>query len=189
MFTFAAENSKTCEAVRARTKNKDKERESRYRKIFEEYYPELLVMARGRANDDAEDILQNVFIKYYEKMNEVRDAKSWLYGSVRLELKNYIRKNAKTVNVENIEVYEDIYQDDAFNDLRFTLDSIIDSVPIKETDRALFEMLALRGFSFKEAAEECGYTVRQARYHYSSVKKEIRDALKRRGISKVDDLL
>jgi DNA-directed RNA polymerase specialized sigma24 family protein len=80
----------------------------RYSEIFSLYYPTVMnaVYSRVSRMEDAEDIVQNVFIRYYEKMNEVLDARSWLLGALRFEVMNYYQKKSGG----------DAHMDDIFRD-------------------------------------------------------------------------
>ena len=44
--------------------------------------------------EDAEDICHEIFVSYYRKFDEVRDARSWLFGAMKFCISNYYRKKA-----------------------------------------------------------------------------------------------
>jgi RNA polymerase sigma-70 factor (ECF subfamily) len=167
------------------------EKEIFYNEIFVKYYSIVLseVHKYVDSEDDAEDIVQNVFIKYYEKMDEVLIAKSWLYGAARFEVKNYYRKKDrnKTMDINIVcESAECLYQDSML-DARLVLGDVIDSM--EKDDQKMFDMIAVRRLTFKEMANTFGYSARQVRYRYSAVEKEILDILRKHGIYKLDDIL
>ncbi len=158
------------------------------------YYPLVYstVYARVGSFEDAEDLCQDIFVKYYEKLTTIEDKRKWLNGAIRLELMNYFRK--KKYNQEDI---DNLINDasltyiNGFRDLRIILEEIINSIEIydDESERVLFELIAVKGFSYEEAGGQLGYSKRQARYRYNRVNEKILDYLAKKGIRNLEDLL
>jgi RNA polymerase sigma-70 factor (ECF subfamily) len=82
-------------------------------KIYKQFNSELLgyVKSKVRSKEDAEDILQNVFIKIssnLEKLNEEVKLKNWLFTITRNAIIDYYRTKAK---VKQVTVAGDIEND------------------------------------------------------------------------------
>jgi len=165
-----------------------------FAEVFNELYPLVFSTVYGRVNniDDAEDICQEVFIHFYQKQDEIEDSRKWLYGALRLEVLSYYRKK-KGAQVS----LDDVFQDESlsfFNgarDVRLILEDALnhDGNYRDSMERSLFELIALKKFTYDEAASELGFTRRQARYKYGVIVKRILDYLSKKGITDLEDIL
>ena len=82
---------------------------SAFEALFRQYYPSMCVIA-GKlvANREvAEDIVQDVFIRLWEKKAEydkIPDFRTFLYVAVRNLCYNYLRDKKKTIDFSQIEL-------------------------------------------------------------------------------------
>ena len=87
-------------------------------KRYEEKLLRYIIRISGVRTEDAEDILQNVFIKVYKNLNDFDvDLKfsSWIYRITHNETISYFRKSnsrPKTLDSEASEVFVNIIKDD-----------------------------------------------------------------------------
>ena len=58
-----------------------------------------------------------------------------------------------------------------------------------DTDRTLFDLIAVYTYSYTEAGKELGLTKRQVEYKYTQIVMKIKDHLKKKGINNLEDLL
>ncbi len=158
------------------------------------YYPVVFstVYSKTGSIDDTEDLCQVIFMTYYQKIDTVEDKKKWLNGAIRLELFNYFRR--KKYDQEDIDTLlddENLTHINGFRDLRIILEEAINSREIydDESERVLFELIAVKRFTYEEAGSQLGYSRRQARYRYNRVNEKIMDYLARKGIRNLEDLL
>jgi RNA polymerase sigma-70 factor (ECF subfamily) len=84
--------------------------------IYKQFHQELLgyLKSKIRSKEDAEDILQNVFIKVssnVDKLEEKIKLKSWLFTITRNAVIDYYRVNAKKRTVSG-EIDEDVFASD-----------------------------------------------------------------------------
>jgi RNA polymerase sigma-70 factor (ECF subfamily) len=166
-------------------------KDRRYSELFSLYYPTVLNAVYGRVGviEDAEDIVQNVFIRYYEKMDEVLDARAWLLGALRLEVMNhYQKKSGGDADIEDIFRDQSKAFTNGFRDSRIILEKAINGIR-EEESRMIFHMVAIQNYSFTETAETMGYSVRQIRYRYHNIVATILDDLRHQGIGSIEDLL
>jgi RNA polymerase sigma-70 factor, ECF subfamily len=142
--------------------------------------------------DDAEDLCQELFIKLYDKLDEIENKRKWLYGAMRLEVMAFFRKK-KPGAVDIDDVFDDASLTfvNGFRDTRIMIqDAIEDMDTFKdETDRALFDLVAVKNFSYEEAGSQIGLSRRQVRYRYGLIVDRLVDYFRKRGINGLEDLL
>lgn len=140
--------------------------------------------------DDTDDLTQEVFMHFYSKMYEIENKRSWLFGTINNVLMNYYRKKKKFSSDEDIEHYlSDVSLTfvNGFRDTRIIIDEAVGSLP--DSDRVLFDLIAVQNLTYDLAARHMGLTKRQVEYRYSLIVKAIRGYLNNKGISNIEDLL
>jgi RNA polymerase sigma-70 factor (ECF subfamily) len=100
--------------------------------IYKEFHSELLryVKSKVRSREDAEDILQNVFIKISSNLNKLTEdvkIKSWLFTITRNTIIDYYRTNA---NKKKVAIGEQLFESD-------------DPDPTKGLDQCINSMISL----------------------------------------------
>lgn len=142
--------------------------------------------------ETAKDLCQEVFIKLYEKFDEIESPRKWLFGALRLTVLEYYRKT-KNKNLNIDDVFNDVSLTfvNGFRDARIIIAEAIESSGnfADETERALFDMIAVSNLSYPEAGKQLDLTVRQVEYRYGKVVERILDFLKKKGIDNIGDLL
>ena len=106
-----------------------------------------------------EDIIQNVFLKFYEKYDEIRNMESvnyWLFKSARNEYYNFYRKNKR--NVELNEEIEDQKGSDFelenyvdLKDFKQLVKNELEKIPVEQKEVYLLKEFG--GLSYKEISE------------------------------------
>lgn len=96
-FTAEEEPKQTDEQIIIRVLNEDP---GFYEEIVLRYKGKLLLYLRHLigANDEAEDLLQNVFVKVFEHLDEfdtTRKFSSWIYRIAHNEAVNYLKKKSR----------------------------------------------------------------------------------------------
>ncbi len=132
-------------------------------------------------NDEAQDILQDAFIKIFNKLPSYKQTGS-LEGWIRRIIVNtaldHIRKNKKFLN--NVEVDSVTYLLEGESFIIESLNAkdllkIIHKLP--EGYRMVFNLFAIEGYSHKEIAELLGVTVSTSKSQYSRARKMLREFL------------
>jgi len=147
-----------------------------FRKLFELYKtPVHNFVARmiGR-HEDAEDVVQEVFVKLYHKLGTLREPRyftTWLFSIAKNEAINYARKHRRkemqsleAITPEGEESHAALAHDDApeaehamiAREREELLQAALDAVP--EVNRAAFILGVLEEYSYKEVAEMLGCT-------------------------------
>ncbi|MGH7492981.1 MAG: RNA polymerase sigma factor [bacterium] len=143
-----------------------------FRKLFELYKtPVYNFVARMIGQpQDAEDVVQEVFVKLYYKLASLRETRyftTWLFSIAKHEAFNYTRKHRKrkwqalpdSDEIHAQEVMVPVHQhnperDIADRELDDLLQTALNAVP--EVNRAAFILGVLEEYSYKEVAEMLG---------------------------------
>ncbi|MFD1064217.1 RNA polymerase sigma factor [Winogradskyella litorisediminis] len=112
------------------------------------------------SHDDADDVLQNTFIKIFRNIDKFKgDSKlfSWMYRIATNESITLINKNAKRLQISNEEVQDkainnlaaDVYFEG--NEIQIKLQKAISTLPEKQ--KLVFNMKYFDDLKYKEIAE------------------------------------
>lgn len=113
----------------------------------------------------AEDITQNIFMKFFESLDYIKDLQSaefWLFKTARNEVYHVYRKKKIHVDqygvddIENIEVESDDSPQDSLEqkDLKQIIDNQLDKMPAEQKEVYLLKEYG--GFSYYEIAMMLG---------------------------------
>lgn len=152
--------------------------------IWKEYHDQLLNFIRKRVKEqsDADDILQEVFIKILSKIDSLKDSdklKNWLYQITRNAITDYYRQQQKEKNTEPFQGQdmEDPEGNSSMKAAESWIGLYIDGLPEKYRDAVV--MSELKGQSITEIAQELNisYTNARARVHRGrlALKKNLTD--------------
>ena len=160
-----------------------KSREAAFRELLHLYKERLYWHIRKIviSHDDADDVLQNTFIKVYRNIDKFKgDSKlfSWMYRIATNESITHINKNAKRLRITDQE-----YQDNAINNLKadvyfegdeiqLKLQEAIATLPQKQ--QLVFNMKYFEDIKYKDMAKilETSEGALKASYHIAVKKIE-----------------
>lgn len=166
----------------------------RFTEAYYQYYPIVFNAVYVKVNDidDTEDICQEVFIRFYNKIDEIENYKQWLYGTLKLVVFEYYRRKSSL----------DLNIDDVFNDVALTfvngmresrmlISETIDQIEnqLDNEELVIFRMIAFYNYTYKETAKHTGMTLRKVEYRYSRIAAMIMDHLRKKGIKDLGELL
>ncbi len=151
------------------------------KQIFEEYHAKLLgfIGARVGNPDDAEDILQETFLKIHSRINTLKEdtkIQSWIYSITRNTIIDYYRthKSAKelpeSLSKPDPEPYEENRQEMADWFL-----PLIKTLPPQFKQPLLLS--EIDGLSQKEVAEKAGLSLSATKSRIQRGRKVIKDTL------------
>lgn len=161
---------------------------------YSNYFPIVLssIYSKVGNKEDASDIAQEVFLRLFQKFDNVENVRRWLFTALKLVIKEFYRKkNMNEVDIDNF--FNDISLTfvNGFRDTRIIISEAIESMDHfkDEKERILFDLIAVNNFSYSQAAVQLGMTRRQVVYKYNQIANSIIDYLRSRGIKDVEDLL
>ncbi len=152
-----------------------------FRALFDRHHKDLLffVCDKLRDSEASEDIVQEVFIKIWERRNlldENRSIKSLLY-TIALHLSlNYIRDSKKTESLsehhEEIFFSKSVQHDMESDEFKEILLKAIERLPAHP--RIIFKMSRMEELSYKEIAERLSISVKTVESHIGKALKILR---------------
>lgn len=156
-----------------------------YRRLFDLRYNELVIFANRMLNDQdlARSIVQDVFVMFYEKRNEINihtSLKALLYQSVRNRCLNYIKREKMTR-----EHHKYLFLSGAgmaepsqtleFKELEKIINNTIEALP--NQCRRIFIMSRHEGQSNQEIATKLSISKRTVETQISKALKRLRESL------------
>lgn len=131
-----------------------------FNELWEQYNDHIrnFVQDKTRFHPDAEDIVQNVFVKAYRSIGDVRDdrkIRAWLFQIARNSIIDHFRKVKRTEELQDQYSIEDRYEEqDPAKEAVIGLKNVILQMPDKY--REALELSELKGLSQKELSEKLG---------------------------------
>lgn len=113
-----------------------------------------------KSHDDADDVLQNTFIKVYKNIHNFKgDSKlySWMYRIATNESITHINRNKKRLNISNSEIHDhmvnslkaDVYFEG--DEIQFKLQQAIATLPEKQ--QLVFNMKYFQDVKYRDMSE------------------------------------
>lgn len=153
------------------------------RMIFDKYYRSLCVYALKYvpALEDAEDIVQNVFVTFWENKKGSRfegSLRAYLFGAVaKASLKLLDKYNR--FRFDDIEEHVNLfleevafYEEEELDILKKKIESEIMQLP--EKSREVFKAIVLENLTYKQVAERYHISVNTVKTHYSNALRQLR---------------
>ncbi|WP_299276133.1 RNA polymerase sigma factor [uncultured Psychroserpens sp.] len=137
-------------------------KEAAFRELLKLYKERLYWHIRHivKTHNDADDVLQNTFIKIYKNIHNFKgDSKlySWMYRIATNESLTHIKKNAKHLNLSNEETHRQLVNNikaDVYfegDDIQYKLQQAIVTLPEKQ--QLVFNMKYFQDIKYKEMSE------------------------------------
>jgi RNA polymerase sigma-70 factor (ECF subfamily) len=153
--------------------------------LFDKFAPKMLTVCIRYAKNksDAEDVLQDAFIKVFNKISEFKNEGS-LEGWIRRIMVNtsldQIRKNSKFSNDTDLEAVSYKLENNDFtfeNLVSEDLLKLINSMP--NGYRIVFNMFAIEGYSHQEIASTLGVTENTSKSQYLRARSFLKNELEK----------
>ncbi len=158
--------------------------------LYERYASRFLGICMRYAKDkqEAEDILQEGFLKIFERIHQYNFSgvfEGWMHRIiVNTAISNY-RKNLKHYFHENIDEINEYDYDVIENDLEFSMEEILKVIQsLSPGYRMVFNLYAIEGYPHKEIAEMLGIDVATSKSQYSRARKIVQYRLTQLRLSK-----
>ena len=153
-----------------------------FERLFRDFFPPLMAFARKILvdEDDAREVVHQVFINLWEKRNELdlsTSLKSYLFTSVHNRSLNVIRDRKKFASGEVPDVAGewDVSAQIESMELEEKIREVIDSLPDK--CREIFELNRFEGLKYGEIARQLDISVKTVENQISKALKILREQL------------
>ena len=151
--------------------------------LFDTWYAPLCHYASHFLNDDdqAEEVVQELFVKLWEKKKELfieTSLKHYLFRSVRNQCLNLIRQN-KVRKLHALKLRDALLTEDSPEDYRITPEALlkieegIASLPEKRQE--IFRLNRQEGLKYREIAEKLGISVKTVEVQMGAALKTLRE--------------
>ncbi len=127
--------------------------------------------------DEANDIVQEAYIKLWEHKNEVElvKAKAWLFTTAYRIMLNKIKRDKKTESME-LENFEEPYTINNSFELKQLIDNSLESLP--ELQKSIVLLRDLEGYNYKEIGDMLNLSESQVKVYLFRARKKLKDVLK-----------
>lgn len=144
--------------------------EKKFSEYFHTYYRQLCLHAlhfMGNA-DEAEDVVQETFVNFWDKKEQIetiKSVKSYLYTAVRNNCLTRIRDAKPTTSLDNLSPDALLPEEDQIKraEMEARIWKMINELPKRR--REIFLMAKRDGMSYKEIAEQTGLSVKTIENH------------------------
>ncbi len=146
--------------------------------LWNEFSERLLFFIRGKVNNkvDADDILQNVFLKIHQNLGEFKEEKnlkSWIFTIARNSIIDYYRSSK--VTEEYNEEIEKIFENDEENfneEIACCIDEFINLLP--ENYQESIRLYQFEEMKHKDIAEKLNLSVSASKSRVQRGRKQLR---------------
>lgn len=155
--------------------------ENAFELIFRKYYPHLVLFARQYVHDNdlAESLVQDVFIKMWEKKRGlvIKSLRGYLVVAVRNHCYNEMKRQNIVRGYEKQEVAKEQVELPVFNDSVYMdkINQVIDQLP--EQRKRIFKMSRMDGLKYKEIALKLGISIKTVEVQMGKALKYLREHL------------
>lgn len=162
-------------------------REAAFRTLMSQYKERLYWHIRKMvyAHDDADDVLQNTFIKVYRSIDSFKGESklyTWMYRIATNEAITFINKRARRMEISNEEVQQlavaNLAADPHFdgNEIQLKLQKAIAELPQKQ--QLVFNMKYFDDMKYEDMSQVLGTSVGALKSSYHIAVKKITNSLK-----------
>lgn len=164
-----------------------------FEEIVKSFTPKLYnyILKFVRQREDAEDILQSVFIAFYAKMEGIDENKisSYLYRACHNNSLDFLKKNKREISFPTLDFSNiaDMNSEDKENMYEDIVKYAMAEIPAKMSQ--LIEMKIYQKMSYKEIAEETSYSVKAIESLLVRAKKKLKKIIEKKAKSDLGIIL
>jgi len=156
--------------------------EKAFAEIYERYWKKLTSLAIFKTNSKeiATEIIQEIFIKLWEKRHSVviTHLESYLFTALKYQIISHLRTVISNRNITDIyaEPQVNVHETLTADTLKLTIESVIAELPTKT--QQVFRMSRFDEKSHKEISSELDISEKSVEYHITQTLKILREHLK-----------
>ena len=157
-----------------------------FKDIYDHYWHKMYLAAlkKTQSNDVAEELVQEIFSKIWERRHNlnIENLETYLFTALKYAVISHIRTIIKSRQNENIDIYADTFTTNNDEnpqstwDLQTALDSALRFLPDKT--RLIFEMSRYDDMPHREIANQLDISEKAVEYHITQALKLLRVQLK-----------
>lgn len=123
------------------------------------------ILKNMRDEEKSRDIVQDSFMKMWEKVGEINysKGKSYLFTTAYHTMIDFIRKDKKQTTYDDITPYDTEGVNDTYSDVKEILDEAVKKLP--ETQRSVLLLRDYEGYSYKEIGDMVGLNESQVKVY------------------------
>lgn len=145
-----------------------------------DYYADNIyrfILKNIRDEDKAKDVVQEAYIRLWEKVEHVsaEKVKSYLFTTAYHSMIDMIRKEKRMVDFESINEHDYLIYDQ-YSDIKEILDEAIKK--LSDTQRSVILLRDYEGYSYKEIAEITGLNESQVKVYIFRARVFLKDYIK-----------
>jgi RNA polymerase sigma-70 factor (ECF subfamily) len=165
----------------------------KFEDIVKEFTPKLYnyILKFVRQREDAEDVLQGVFIAFYSKMEGIESEKvsSYLYRACHNNSLDFLKKNKRVISFPNLDFsnLEDMGSEEKEDLYKDIIKYAMTEIPAKMS--LLIEMKIYQKKSYKEIAQETGLSIKAIESQLVRAKKKLRKIIEKKAKSDLGIIL
>ena len=153
-----------------------------FSQFFRENYNRYVVLALRYVDtkSDATDVVQEVFVKLWEKKSSIDINKSlsaYIYASVRNGCLNFIRDHKSKYTAIEGEIVDEPTSTDSEDESDISVEALIEELPDRQ--REAFQLSRFDGLQHEEIAEIMEVSPRTVNNHIVAALKNLRDIYER----------
>lgn len=158
--------------------------QSQLETLLRQHHREAYLWARqccGFDGEMAQDVVQVVFLKVLEgkaKLNDDRNAKSWLFSIIRFTAIDELRKSGKWSSIENEP--EMVFEDTEIDETNY--EALVKRLPRMQQEVML--MVFYHDMTLEQTAEVLQLHIGTVRTHYERGKKRLKEWIEKTRIEK-----
>jgi len=136
------------------------------------------VFSRVSNAEDAEDILQEVFLSIYRQRDTLRDPnrlESWMYQVARNRIIDHYRRPRRWVDLSETLVSEDAQEEDTLEPLKRSLQEMIVDLP--EPYRQALRLVDFEGMPQQDLAHQTGIGLSGVKSRVQRARSKVKEAL------------
>ena len=164
------------------------------KELYDFFSPKMYAICLRYAKNqmDAEDILQDAFVKLFNNLGKFRGEGSfegWVRRIfVNTAIEHLRRNNVKFTDSEGLEnAIEDRHESPL--DSLYQKDLVKTAMKLSEGYRTVFNLYAVEGYSHKEIAKKLGITESTSKSQFSRAKAILRDVLQHKAAKKSAEIV
>lgn len=155
-----------------------------FREFYDLFFPRLirLAMIFVRNLEAAEDIVSEVFVKFFQRgkrITEIDDVKPYLYRSVKNQAITYLKSNVHTMSVHSDDERSDLiidiqdpYHQYLHKELQEKLQEVLQSLPPQK--KTIYRLIVLEGLKYKEVAALLNISIKTVENHMVEATRQVR---------------